>query len=143
MVEHGADIHIEYEDVNILTPAWGTSTATIEFLLSEYKFSNEEMLKALNCTDWQGNTVFISLKELFLFQKHGLKLDAKTAETANKARTAIASLFIALFMLTSKKVFTVIFLIITINFCSLMGRGYKKDFDVNDNLFLQPMTQLC
>lgn len=45
MVEHGADIHIEYEDVNILTPAWGTSTATIEFLLSEYKFSNEEMLK--------------------------------------------------------------------------------------------------
>lgn len=81
MVEHGADIHIEYEDVNILTPAWGTSTATIEFLLSEYKFSNEEMLKALNCTDWQGSTIFISLKELLLFQKHGLKLDAKTAET--------------------------------------------------------------
>jgi len=24
-----------------------------------------------------------------------------------------------------------------------MGRGYKKDFDVNDKLFLQPMTQLC
>lgn len=80
MVAHGADIHIEYEDVNILTPAWGTSAATIEFLLSEYKFSNEEMLKAFECTYWQGNEYFIRLKELYLFQKHGLKLNTKTAE---------------------------------------------------------------
>ena len=81
MVAHGANIHIRYRGVNILTPAWRSSTATIEFLLSEYKFSNKEMLNALNCTSWNGSTFFISLKKLRLFQKHGLKLDAKTVET--------------------------------------------------------------
>ena len=81
MVAHGANIHIRYRGVNILTPAWRSSTATIEFLLTEYKFSNKEMLNALNCTSWNGSTFFISLKKLRLFQKHGLKLDAKTVET--------------------------------------------------------------
>lgn len=81
MVAHGANIHIRYRGVNILTPAWRSSTATIEFLLAEYKFTNKEMLNALNCTSWQGSTFFITLKKLRLFQKHGLKLDAKTVET--------------------------------------------------------------
>ena len=77
MVAHGANIHIRYWGVNILTPAWGSSRATIEFLLTEYKFSNKEMLNALDCTSWRGSTFFINLKELRLFQKHGLKLNAK------------------------------------------------------------------
>lgn len=81
MVAHGANIHIRYRGVNILTPAWRSSTATIEFLLSEYKFSNKEMLNALNCTSWNESRFFISLKDLRFFRKHGLKLDAKTVET--------------------------------------------------------------
>lgn len=80
MLEHGADIHIKYEGINILTPAWGTSTATIEFLLSEYKFSNEEMLKALEYTRWHYSDHLVRARDLQLFQKYGLKLNTEIAE---------------------------------------------------------------
>lgn len=80
LVEHGADIHIEYEDVNILTPAWGASTATVEFLLSEYKFSNEEMLKALKYTRWHYSDHLVCARDIQLFQKYGLKLNTEIAE---------------------------------------------------------------
>ena len=80
MLEHGADIHIKYEGINVLTPAWGTSTATIEFLLSEYKFSNEEMLKALKYTRWHYSDHLVCARDIQLFQKYGLKLNTEIAE---------------------------------------------------------------
>lgn len=77
MLEHGADIHIKYEGINVLTASWWASRATTEFLLTEYSFSNKEMLKALECTYHAGCGQFIELKDLQLLLKHGLKLNAK------------------------------------------------------------------
>jgi ankyrin repeat protein, putative len=76
MVEHGADIHIE-DGENVLTASWWASRATTEFLLTEYSFSNKEMLKALECTYYLGYGHFIELKDLQLLLKYGLKLNAK------------------------------------------------------------------
>ena len=76
MVAHGADIHIE-DGENVLTASWWASRATTEFLLTEYSFSNKEMLKALECTYHAGYGQFIDLKDLQLLLKHGLKLNAK------------------------------------------------------------------
>lgn len=77
MVEHGADIHIENGNENVLTASWWASRATTEFLLTEYSFSNKEMLKALECTYYLGDGQFIDLKDLQLLLKHDLKLNAK------------------------------------------------------------------
>ena len=76
MVAHGADIHID-DGENVLTASWWASRATTEFLLTEYSFSNKEMLKALECTYHAGYGQFIDLKDLQLLLKHGLKLNAK------------------------------------------------------------------
>lgn len=77
MVEHGADIHIENGKENVLTASWWASRATTEFLLTEYAFSNKEMLKVLECPYYLGDGQFIDLKDLQLLLKHDLKLNAK------------------------------------------------------------------
>lgn len=77
MVANGSDIHIEDGGENVLTASWWASRATTEFLLTEYSFSNKEMLKALECTYHAGYGQFIELKDLQLLLKHGLKLNAK------------------------------------------------------------------
>ena len=75
MVAYGADIHITNDGKNVLTASWWASRATTEFLLTEYSFSSEEMLKALECYH-AGYGQFIELKNLQLLLKHGLKLNA-------------------------------------------------------------------
>lgn len=77
MVANGSDIHIEDGGANVLTASWWASRATTEFLLTEYSFSNKEMLKALECTYHAGYGQFIDLKDLQLLLKHGLKLNTK------------------------------------------------------------------
>ena len=77
MVANGSDIHIEDGGENVLTASWWASRATTEFLLTEYSFSNKEMLKALECTYHAGYGQFIELKDLQLLLKHGLKLNTK------------------------------------------------------------------
>lgn len=79
MVEHGADIHICHEwRGNILSSCMtglescSRSTSILEFLLTEFKFNNEEMLQAVESVT--------SLKELRIFLAHGLKLSPKAVE---------------------------------------------------------------
>ena len=63
MVAHGADIHAKgYWGINILEAT--SSTPLLKFLLTEFKFSNEEMWSAYNATH----------KPLRFFIKYGLQI---------------------------------------------------------------------
>ncbi len=68
-VAHGADIHVQDKECrNILQ--WTSSGPLLKFLLTEFKFSNEEMWKAYNTTN----------KPLRFFIKYGLQISQDMAE---------------------------------------------------------------
>ena len=77
MVGHGADIHLEYtcglfDTRNILLKACSKSMTMLEFLLTEYNFSNEEMLQAIESIN--------SARSLQIFLAHGLILSSEAIE---------------------------------------------------------------
>ena len=68
-VAHGADIHVQDKECrNILQ--WTRSGPLLKFLLTEFKFSNEEMWKAYNTTN----------KPLRYFIRYGLQISQDMAE---------------------------------------------------------------
>lgn len=68
-VAHGADIHVKDKECrNILQ--WTRSGPLLKFLLTEFKFSNEEMWKAYNTTN----------KPLRYFIRYGLQISQDMAE---------------------------------------------------------------
>ena len=68
-VAHGADIHVNDKECrNILQ--WTRSGPLLKFLLTEFKFSNEEMWKAYNTTN----------KPLRYFIRYGLQISQDMAE---------------------------------------------------------------